>query len=60
MSLILFVLLHPLRSHPLFSLLPKRASAKATVNLSGFDGVLFEEETEIVLWVGVMDVVHAP
>ncbi len=42
-----------------FFLLLKRASVRVTVNLSCFDGVLFEKETEIVLWVGVMDVVHA-
>lgn len=42
-----------------FFLLFNRASVRVTVNLSCFDGVLFEKETEIVLWVGVMDVVHA-
>jgi len=54
-SFILFALIY----RSLFFLLLKRASVRVTVNLSCFDGVLFEKETEIVLWVGVMDVVHA-
>lgn len=44
---------------PPFFLYLKRGSVRVTVNLSCFDGVLFEKETEIVPWVGVMDVVHA-
>jgi len=44
---------------PAFFLYLKRGSVRVTVNLSCFDGVLFEKETEIVTWVRVMDVVHA-